>query len=369
MDHSRAHDVRTTHTDNVVFNCRFENKSRTQAVPLEYSSNRNGDILKANGMYYCTVDSFRIPNKALPIFKFENNLIDPANPAEFEYMVSVETNTDINAVAVQFENRGDLINPGNQDSGNIYYISQFLDMVNTALRNAYALSPGAIAADAPKFAIDVEGDSNRFSLLIPPSSGATVVLADGIGLSYKLYTLFEGFDADFNNYTGLGTSFLLQSPQQEILPAGEQIEIFQEHHSLYNWTDVEQILIFSSDLPIEPENFSNKEESGNDLKFKILASFTPFSREDGNIDKTDFTYRTEYPKLIDLKSTIGLRNINFKVGILKKDGSLEKLYALPYSISVLKLRFVKRALFNNEYNLAGLNERLKHHALENYHQP
>lgn len=355
MDHSKAHDVRTTHTDNIVFNCRFENKDRTKAVPLDYSSNRNGEILKANGMYYCSVDSFRIPNKALPIFKFDNS--------DGDYSVTlVEEGGTTRTAQLQFVNRGDLLNPGNTTSGNIYYIQQFLDMVNNAFEEA-ALTGTPLLA--PLMTIDRSSDGNKFRLIIPAEAGGDVIAENGISMSYKLYLLFDGFNAIFNGYT-TPQAFTFVHEEQD---AADDIILYQEHHSIYNWTDIEQVIIFTSDLPIEPENFSNREETGNDLKFKVLASFTPFSREDGNIDKTDFTYKTEYPKLIDLKSTIGLQNISFRVGLLRKDGSLGVLYALPCSISVLKLRFVKRALFNNEYNLTGLNERIKHHALENYHHP
>lgn len=378
-DLAKVHDVRTTHHDNIIFNCTFNNNTNRVKI-LDYASNRNTEVLKAGSMYYLIIDSFNIPNATLPIFLFDNapygveDLIETSiNPITVyrPLRIEIQYNTlDSFSAAILFKDYGDqeqLTSTGNT-SYKIYQIEQFLSMVNQALAD---ISNNAGVSDVeyyPRIEVSSTNGANIFQLVIPdnPAGGDPLIIENGITMSSSLYDYFSGLPAIFNGtYNSLnGRDYSIVSPEQDI--TDDRI-IKQAHHSIYNWSDIQAILLLSSDLPINEENFTNFNNNGNDTKFKVIADFIPFQDEAGNIDRTDWRYNSDYPRLIDLRSNRGVINISFTVSILRKDNSISPLYIAPGKTANLKMRFVKRALYNNEYNISDFANRVNQIGLRNFH--
>lgn len=341
----QGYDPRLKQTDNVYFNAKFINESKTSASKITFVSNRNDNIVDAGNMYYLIVESFSIPSKTLPIFKFDNNQEADANNTR-PYTVKVAGGA---LTPLELKYAGDYINPaqtppGIYGPGNIYHVRQFLDMVNTAISVSAINVAEYITLDA----------SNRFVLNNGGLAANTVLY-----MSAPLYNLFNSFEATFNGFRlANGEDFAL------VFGANPQVSISR---TFYAWNDIESILLFSSSLPVVEQNFTNRLGTGVDEKFKAIADFIPYSSAEDIVDRSDYNFFSIYPKLIDLRSDMSLTSVTFNARVLRKNGDLEDIYLFPSDQARVKLRFVKRAIFNNEYNISELEKRLELNPIHNYH--
>lgn len=324
-------DPRTTHVDNIYMNAKFRNTSKTSAQIISFSGDRNESLVEAANMYYMIVESFSIPNASLPIFVFDNS--------DSSYSVKIGT---ANKVDLVFIDRGDLVNPGNTNSGNIYYIGQFLKMLNTAIGSGNGEM--------------VLNDDGRFQFNRTTTNQT-------IYFSSKVYDLFLSLEATHKAYNSAsGEDYLIFDPSP-----GAASQLKQEEKSQYAWSDIAAVYLFSNTIPIVEENFSNRLDNGSDEKFKTINDFIPFQSEDGGIDRTPWVFTSDYPKLIDMRSDTAINSVDFTVSALAKSGELRRVHIPPGSEASLKLRFSKKAIFNNEYNLTDLKKRVKQYAMHNQH--
>lgn len=324
-------DPRTTHDDNIYYVGRYQNKHDTPRA-IEFLNNRNESVIKAGAsMYYLVVDSASIPQTTIPIFYF-NNTVENKQP----YWVDIGAGK----VYLKFIDYGDLENnisaqsPSvNETEGKIYQIEQFLEMVTVAV----GAKIFTYESDKKKFAFD------------------NSALGNDVIVSVRLYEMLGGI-AKFLSYEN---GYAMTTVTAKVV---------QQVSTEWAWSDVERIYLYSATLPITQEHFSNKTSSGSDEKYKVLTDFYPLIDTDSSIDRTPFTYASDTPKLIDMRSDIDINALSFTASYLRHDGVIKRIQAAPGEVAYVKLRFVKRALFNNEYNLTKLTERIEQKPLSIYHR-
>jgi len=360
-------DPRKVHIDNSYFNVRYTNESLTESRIITIDSTRNSEVISAASMYYLIVESFSIPSRTLPIFNFDNRTQPSLNPAGINpppdntYPFTVTANNRTRKL--RYYDIGKL-QPNLRSStefGPIYYIRQFTRMVNFAIMSAVNnanYDPNGIQEEIIYLSYD---EVNQLFILTNPA-GNKITNGD-IYFSSNLFNYFSGFPGSFGGFR------TANNQDVKILSLGDKDgdSIRQERKSLFPWNDIESILLFSTSLPVYEENFTNRKLNGNDEKFRVIATFDPYVNADDGIDRSDYRFFTGYPRLVDLTSDTGLDRVDFIARILRKNGDLEDIYILPGDQARLKLRFVKKAIFNNEYNINDLERRMELNPIGNYH--
>lgn len=340
-------DPRRTHSDNVYMNAKYVNDSRTAANVISFQSDRNEYLVSAASDYYLIVESFELPNQALPIFNFDNTPVGGVSP----YAVTIELGGVLYITPLEFEDRGDLVNPSNTNSGKIYFVDQFLVMVNNALIDS------ATAAGVGAPFMEYDENNEKFSITRPGANPTGTIY-----FTNDLYRLFFGLDAKFNGYgTSDHTDWELQ------LDTIINLKLVQDCKSLFNWSDVQSVFLFSNTLPVLEENFTNRIGNGQDEKFKIINDFKPIKVAESCIDRSPWRYESDFPRLIDLRSDVKLYSVDFTFEVLDNNGNLTRIAIPPGETVTVKFRFAKKALFNNEYNLTDLDERVKQYNIHSYH--
>lgn len=359
-------DPRRTHNDNVYFNARYVNDSNTATDIISFDSNRNDPVIPNASMYYLIVESFEIPNRALPIFIWDNT---PDANGKYPYAITIDNTTDgkKQTIPIPFISRGDFTDPGNTSSQKIYYLSQVVEMVNLALSAGNAVDGGVREVetqDKGRFKLNSDG---RFSFKYDDIENKDV----DFSLSTSLYELFLGFDGTINSHNSpTYEDFTLAKPPEEgfTLEATDDT-LTQEHKSQFMWPEFKKIYLFTNSLPIVQEQFSNRKGDTSDEKFKIIADFFPVYPEDGDIDRSPWIFFNDYPKLIDMRSDVPINSISFTAAALDKKGNLVRIPIPPGDTAYIKIRFVKKAIFNNEYNIAAHEKRTELYNVHTHHRP
>ena len=334
-------DVRTTLPDNVYYTLTSTNRTDDPIRPV-FSNNNGNDIVSNPMMYYLLISKFVLPNNSLPIFYFDNKddkfyyKRDPGNSIKF----LIEGRTA--------DYRGDLVDLDSQPINGlykampIYYINQFVDMVNFSFQRA-ALVPDFVLVSL------VDG---RFQI------NSTLPYLE---FSPALMRLFPTLEATFIKATKTYSITLRDDPANP----GNYIAV-QEFKSLFAFSDIRSILLLSPNLPISAQGFTTTDSSTQ--REKVLNDFIPILDENSGVDKSPWIFESNEYRPIDMISQEGFSNFTFDVRVLKKDGSVLNYYLLPTETATVTFRFVKRALFNNEYNLARVDDRIKQNPNYQYHK-
>lgn len=368
-------DARTLHPDNVYYNATFVNNEQ-RVKSIEFRSSTGDMIIPSSTQYYLIVDGFNIPNTAVPIFFFDNRLSASKSGTVHPYRIRIDIDGEgIEEEELIFLPRGTMLNE-NQDLyfGNIYQVEQFLEMVNDTFNTLMGLLSNLFVIEM-KF----NKDNNKFYLSILIND--VVDLSDlDIRFSTALYKLFDSLDAEFLTFdeSRINYRLTLYNPIVNrtkyveagiVNPEDDFIEFYQTTPSYHLWSDVREILITTAILPVRPENFNNPNDRGSVNRFKVVNNFVPLYNISTGVDNTPWRYFTDVPKLIDLESDVAIKAIDFYVQAIRDDGSSFPIGILPNEVASIKSRFVKKALYNNEYNLTSMNERIEQYANPDVHRP
>jgi hypothetical protein len=321
-------DPRCVFPDNIYKTLSCTNNTQYPSS-LTFSSNCNSDVVNNPSMYYLLVEKFVLPNNYLPIFYFDNTdgMYVVSNPKHGTQYLLKMTN-------VYYYGDHDLITDGNPDSsfltGPVYFVKQFIDMLNESF-----VQIGVTMT----FSISIDGKFH-------------VTNGDSVYLSRKIYNMFPTLPAI---YTGI--------PGREYLLRGIN-GVVQEQTSQYAFNDIRSILLISNDLPILHQGFTTNSDSNQ--KLKILNEFPVI--ESAFIDKTAWVFESNQYRPIDMISQEGFGNFTFTVRLLTKKGIIREYKLLPGESASCTFRFVKKALFNNEYNLSSEAARIKQNPEYSYHK-
>ena len=312
-------DPRNVFPDNVYQTLTCTN-NRDTVDTLRFANNSSNNIFPNPSMYYLLVTKFILPNGAYPIFMFDNSKSD--------YLITYKGNTK-KIIVTNDDSRGALIPEDYVTSyrAPIYFIQQFLDMIN-----------------------------NTFGGVINIVDGKFILSSsDDVYFSRKLYQMFPTMEAI---YTGqLGKEYQL------VLRGGNCV---QEFKSLYAWSDIKFVLLISDSLPILQQGVTTNTDDNQ--KLKVLNEFPIIYSQSEDIDKTDWVFESNQYRPIDMNTQEAFSNITYDVRLTRKDGTIVQYYLLPGEVATITFRFAKKALFNNEYNIANESERIKQNPQYNFHK-
>lgn len=304
-------DPRSVFPDNVYLTLESTNMS-DQAAGLNFASNGGSNVIPNPSMYYLFVTKFVLPNKAFPIFVFDNSKED-----YYVYVNGVK-----HLVTMDASDYRNVL-----DSRGIYFIKQFLTMLNRALALGTA-SEMTLLADG------------RFELTAGPET---------IIFSKRIYDMFPTMEATYN-----GVDYQMV------------VDNIQESKSQYAWYDIKSIILLSNDLPILHQGYVTSKDSRK--KLKILNEFPVIYNQSESIDKTDWVFESNQYRPIDLISQEGFQSFTFEVRVVSKYGTVYDYKLLPNETASCTFRFAKKALFNNEYNLANESDRIKQNPQYAFHK-
>ena len=339
-------DPRKTFEDVILFNTRVYNDTHN-LIDLKTEDTTRTDLLKNAGDYYLILDTFKIDNTAVAIM-----IIDDSNREDYLF-----------SFIDDFGVRQDLYMSGQPsiydfEPNGVYKIDLFLGQLQDFIRQVpnYDLTTVSLVEQDNRISINYDSDAEEAI-----TTTTEVILGCRLGV---ILSSFQNVIYRNNQWILVLPELEYDNVDDEIIP----VQIIEDYLNYDKWTDIEAILIGSPSLPVIYETFSS--ESGSTAsKFKVLNDFIPLSGSSTPLDRTAWTLQTDYPKLIDMRGDHPIQRIELNAFIQRRDRrARESVKLLPCTEAFFKLRFVKKALFNNEYNLTDIDDRVKQHPVPSYHK-
>lgn len=288
--------------DNVYFNIRIRNNSTTESKKARYLETRLTPIIGENIKdYYCTVARFKVASSSIPIFIFQTG----------DYTVTL-TDTDGNnwTTTCQW-----VVNTTDTSSLNyVWTYEEWAQSVTSALLSAYNAIPILIRPSAPPFII-YDPISQLFSLCATSEYNSSTLDAGKtqIWMNVGTYSKFEYWNSFFASPTsqkfanvfskGNGTNEI-----KAIVPAGASVlnsspavngityyVMTQEQKGLFLLSDFDSLVITSSSIPVNPEQYGSEDGVSTQIQQSVLTDFQPDISNDinnrGYLIYTPFIFR------------------------------------------------------------------------------
>ena len=369
---SKVDIIKDNELDNLYYNIALINRSNV-SVLAQYNDVKSETILDDPWNYYLEVERINLPCQSVPIVGNWDNtayfvtLVDTAgvsHSAPVEYIPNV---SNIN-----------LYNGNNE----IYSYKQIQDMINQAFVNAYALIPSGnipVGITAPPYIL-YEGPNIGFSMNFQPAYDPSVVSPTiNVWMNDRLYYLFDSWETfyagennanhqDFrfivNNAYGqysVTTPAPFNSVETVVGPPSTytttptaatvtMLRIPQEYPTLYNLQSLKTIVFKCPALPVRSEFVPGVTSQLN--WDNILTDFQPDSGEpSGFRSYLQFSSPSFGYRLIDMLHSQPLRNISVAVYWRDTVGHEYPIYVPPNDSITIKIRFIKRSLFKQNYCL------------------
>lgn len=339
-------DYRKESSDIVYFSATVTNTSDSPKI-IDFNQSRPQNILDKANDYYMTVLRFTVPHTTVAIFNFNQD----------DYYITIQEGATQKTVQLIYQDQGNPTADSSATFQGIYYIQQFLDIINTALNTAHNNAP-ASPGNPPQMILN---DDGSFSLIVDTQYTNQI-----ISMNQPLYAFFNGLDANFVTFTGnvnyeLRYGLRLDNIGTYLAPlVGNYYIMRQESQSQYAWSNIKYIAVTSNSIPCAKEYigipFGTKTDESQTITdyIPLQGSYSPYDRSDWYYNAGD-AYR-----LIDLESDGPLRRIDFQFILINKDNFAFPLQLGPGESADLKFMFAKRSLFNNEYNgLVNFEKRFK----------
>ena len=189
---------------------------------------------------------------------------------------------------------------------------------------------------------------------MPVSTHAVRSIAT-LTFSSRLYDLFPSLEAIYNSSLN----------EYQIFTVGGSV--IQETKSLYAWYDIKSILLISSDLPISKQSFQAT-GNFNSLKINIINEFIPLYDSSTNIERSDWVFESNQFRTLDMTSSEEIKSFSFDITLTTKYGKRVEYRLAPNESATITFRFMKKAIFNNEWNITNMDERIKQNPNLNFHR-
>ena len=323
-------DPRNVFPDNVYHTLVCRNDQQVP-ITLRFPTNSDSVILSNPMMYYALCQKFSLSTRSVPIMTFDNR-------KETMYFRDIAATPNKLIRCTPASDYGNLIEERYFDPLYIpiYFIEQFESIIKTSL----------VGTDVD-FNYDIGG---VFSF-------STAQVFPYLALSPQLYALFPNLPARYVKTPEGGLFELVFNA------AGE---CFQESKGLYALNDTSSIILISNNLPIASQGYVNNVDAKQ--KFKIINQFPIIYDQSSDIDKNDWIFESTEYRPIDFVSSTPFTNFDYEIKLQKKNGEIMDYYLMPGESASMTFRFVKKALFNNEYNLSDESDRIKQNPTYNYNR-
>ena len=342
----------TTSSDNLYFDISISSNNQTRVTRTSYSAVRTRNIVDKASDYFISVIRFTIPAFYVPVLVVP--IADIAT-GETDYSVSVGYDGEYVEKKLFYTNQGNFI-PDARVSNYMFSYSQMVDMINTALEEAFndltAPPAGSVApfitfnSTTQLFTLYGQNDSYNESL----DPRVEVFMND------QLYSLFGSF---YVERLSSGTSFNANGRDVRIkfvdlknnvvdgidpLDPNVYVAMMQDFSTLYNWNPYKRIVIVSNNLPIQSESVLGD----GDGFLNVLTDFEPSNDVTDTRSVYQYEPSAQY-RLIDMVSDAPLRNIDLAIYWQDIDSNLIPLY-IPFDSQVtLKLAFIRKSMFDNNW--------------------
>lgn len=230
---------------------------------------------------------------------------------------------------------------------------QFLNMVNTAILAAFQAcdaSETITPTIAPKMYFDA--DLNKFYLYVQSawvSGGSVPDLYFSSGLWNKIPTFSAMYYGDDNGSNGiLNYKIIMTNQRTNVNASGTYFNFYQQSNSLGALYDIQRIQIETAGISIVSEGINNNNalQSTSSNFNQILTDFAINynSNEPLVYDGSYFIYNIPNTNVrwVHLTSTTPLKNLNFRVYYILKDGTKHQWFNPPGENVNIKFLFQKK---------------------------
>lgn len=352
--HVDGSDIRLSSNDNVYLDVQLANDTPNIAI-AQYTTTRSNPIVDKADDYYLSVVKFEIPNNDIPLFIFKNNT----------YAVTM-----VNA-GVSYRQTLSYTSPPGNLPGAIYAIQTFLDSLNEAI--AIASGFVGIPVDAiPKVFLDRNNQLQGIRFPGTTNPGAAPIdnwTSPSIGIeptwamwmNWELFYFFQTmqvyFTGNFDPVDGRAYRIIVKNnfdgnfldPATLAPGAYGNYTMTQETPLLSLYISVFSLIIASTLLPVNAELISFKRDSQS-ATFNTIADFNPGQVANYSDNFTPYLYNPAFYRLVDLNSATPLNKLDFQIFYTDADGNIQPLYLLPSQRMSIKFIFVKKSLYNNQFN-------------------
>ena len=321
----------------------------------------NGAVVDLPENYYLSIVRFSISHAAIPIYFFRDNF----------YSVTIN-NTQVFLTYIQSGNGYNAY--GFTGLQPVYYYQQITKMVNIALKAAHDAEFGVEPNQEPFMTYDPV--TEKFAMSIPSAyvnTGAyPYVFNVGRGISFNsnLFQQFQYFSATNNGLNQLlGKDYTLDLPTYShftnfvqyanpaaalpippagLVPAYNYFRIIQERSALYLFNEIQSIVFSSSSLPTTKEFIGKNDGSGNAGSVPILVDFVPDQSAPRDLSQYQYVPNGPY-KLINLTNSIPITSFDYQIGLATRSDVIYPLYLEPGEVCQVKFAFIKKSLFDNNF--------------------
>jgi hypothetical protein len=302
-----------------------------------FSATRTIPYLKTCNEFELGIVRFSVPSTLIPIFFF----------GEKVYRVSLgysNVNVDVNVI---YSPDTLVVSPYSVDKP-VYSVSNFIRWINTALSTAnttlQTLQP-LYTATAPQ--IEYEPSTRLFKLYAPTIYNSTLATPAFVGFNSTLYDFLRSFGA---SYVSLTDTFVLDVyptlTNTQTINTINYIVITTDTPIVDNWETLQQVVISTSSIPVNPEMraFGN---TSLPVQRSILTDFN-FSGllEDNALLQY---YTSGYVRWYDLLSNNELNKVDLEMLWVDREGKTYPIYLLANETANLKICFRKKSRFSNGY--------------------
>lgn len=327
-------DVRLQNPDNVYVDVQLSND--TDAIKIaQYSTTRSNPIVAKANDYYLAVARFEIPNNDIPLFIFKDDT----------YAVTMVNGGVSSKVFLQY------VTPPGNISKSIYAIQTFLDSLNDAITTACG---NVGIAEIPRVYLNRDNQLQGIKFSNNPNwLGATTTPIWQMWMNWELFYFFQTmqvyFAGAFNPPSGLAYKIIVKDNYDGNYTVGTGYNMTQETPLLSLYVSILNIIIATTTLPVNAELIAIK-QGDTSSSFNTIADFVPGQVANYSDNFTPYIYNPAFYRLTDLLSNGPLNKLDFSIYYTDADGNVSPLYLLPSQKMTIKFIFVKKSLYNNEYN-------------------
>ena len=337
----------------------------TEAIPATITKQYNQPIIDRPSDYYMWVEKLIVPLYEIPIFTFVT--VSPTSLVSKYYSITLSYEGVDKQVYLNYMPRNDV--PLNRS---VISYQAFVDMVNVAFASALTMLaiPGS---PTPPFMM-YTNTNNLISIACRTDLYQdTLVNPIKIYMNFSLYELFQslqnfvnanpanqikGKDVQIivhdngNNQlylpataptTQLGLNYSTINPS---LPLGfTYLLMSQEYSSLYNWNDLNSIVLTSDTMGSRPSYLPNANDIANSTittnTQNILNDFNPIPTI-GTEDRSTLVYNAVNRRYIDLTGSNPIYNFNIKIYWTDQLNQFHQLLLTPGKSISIKLGFIRK---------------------------
>lgn len=329
-------------------------------TPAYYDETLSNAILYNPSEYYCSIIRFSVPLDLVPIFQFKvdvrqnnpiiSNYVIGIKYLGVEYPEKVALEPSSNTPAPVPSGSAPFFNQAQVTSSyyNIFSISSFINMINTALIDSVAAS-GLILSFAPYYIYNPV--TELISLVIDNSfltSGAEIFMNVYMKQYLSSFNLF--FDVNTKSQDYLYYHVLTPFPPNS--PVGGPYTYSEDFISIGQWFTLRKLFVTTTSIPINtevvPAQTTTGSLSGTNNFVPIITDFIiDFNNNTSSIISTAVYNATAQYRLVDMTSNSPLQKINLQFFYEDDDGNQFPIFISPGNQVTCKIGFFKKYLYSN----------------------